>query len=238
MTTNGVLLPRFAHALAAAGLSRLTVSLDALDDHTFRAMSDTRFGVADVLAGIEAAQRAGFTRLKINTVVRAGLNDDQVPDLIERFRGTGHVIRFIEYMDVGSTNGWSADHVVPARQILAAIEKRWPVETLPATRYGEVAQRFRLADGSAEFGLITSVTQPFCGSCNRARITADGRLHTCLFSTCGVDLLPVLRGERRPGDLAGLLASRWRSRADRYSEIRGQASRPRMPAVEMSYIGG
>lgn len=238
MTTNGVLLPRFASALAAAGLDRVTVSLDALDDETFRAASDTKFDVADVLEGIDAAEAAGLGPVKINTVVRRGLNDSQVADLVDHFRWTPHVIRFIEYMDVGATNGWRLDEVMPADHILDAIAARWPVEELPARTIGEVARRYRLQDGSCEFGLISPVSQPFCGNCTRGRITADGRFHTCLFSPGGVDLMSLLRGPRRPDDLAETMAGVWHRRSDNYSETRGRDSAQQVRPVEMSYIGG
>lgn len=241
MTTNGVLLPRHAAALAAAGLDRVTVSLDAIDDAVFRRASDSPFGASAVLAGIDAARAAGFGDVKVNAVVRRGVNEHQVVPLVEHFRGTGHVLRFIEFMDVGATNGWTDADVVPAAEILAAIGARWPLEDLPVRRYGETARRLRLADGSAEIGVISSVSTPFCGTCTRARVTAEGRIHTCLFSTGGTDARALLRGPRRPGDLADLLSALWGTRSDRYSEIRAEvraAGTRRAAPVEMSYIGG
>ena len=238
MTTNGVLLGRHAAALRAAGLDRMTVSLDGIDDATFRRASDSPFGVSAVLDGIDAAVEAGFPRVKVNAVVRRGINEDQVVPLVEHFRGSGHVLRFIEFMDVGSTNGWTGSEVVPAAEIRAAIEARWPVEELPPNRHGEVAQRLRLRDGSAEVGLISSMSSPFCGTCTRARLTADGRVHTCLFSSTGTDVRGLLRGSRRPGDLHTLLRRVWGGRDDRYSEVRSALTRRADAPVEMSYIGG
>ncbi|MCM0622751.1 GTP 3',8-cyclase MoaA [Nocardioides bruguierae] len=235
MTTNGVLLPRFADDLAAAGLRRVTVSLDAVDQEIFEAASDSRFRVADVLRGVDAADAAGLGPVKVNAVIRRGLTDRQILPMIREHRGSGRILRFIEFMDVGGTNGWSRDHVVTAEEILDLIRSEWQVVELPASRYGEVAQRFMLADGSLEIGIIASVSVPFCGTCTRARVTAEGRLHTCLFSAGGVDLVPALR-HGRPGDLEGLLSSTWAGRADRYSELRSGA-RTTLP-VEMSYIGG
>ncbi len=237
MTTNGVLLPRHAGALAAAGLSRLTVSLDAIDDVVFRRASDSPFAVSAVMAGIDAAVAAGFDTVKVNAVVRRGVNEHQVVPLVEHFRGTGHELRFIEFMDVGATNGWTGSEVVPAAEIRAAIETRWRLEDLPARRHGEVARRFRLADGTAQVGIISSVSSPFCGTCTRARVTADGRVHTCLFSSRGTDLRPLLRGARHEGDLRRALAGLWNRRDDRYSELRAAGGRVEAP-VEMSYIGG
>lgn len=235
MTTNGVLLPRFARDLAAAGLRRVTVSLDAIDQDVFEEASGSRFRVADVLRGIDAADAAGLGPVKVNAVVRRGLTDSQVLPMIGEHRGTGRILRFIEFMDVGGTNGWNREQVMTAREILDLIRSEWDLVELPALRYGEVAQRLMLADGSLEIGVIASVSAPFCGTCTRARVTAEGRLHTCLFSAGGVDLVPALRGGD-PDGLRELLASTWSGRGDRYSELRSEerASAP----VEMSYIGG
>ncbi|HEX7914569.1 MAG TPA: GTP 3',8-cyclase MoaA, partial [Rudaea sp.] len=182
MTTNGVLLPKFAQVLRDAGLHRLTVSLDTLDADTFRKLSGGRGEVAEVLAGIEAAERAGFSKIKLNCVVMRGVNDAQVLDLVERFRGTGYIVRFIEYMDVGTVNHWRGDAVVPSAELIARIGARWPLESLQPNYRGEVAERYRFADGAGEVGFISSVSQPFCGDCSRARLSADGKLYTCLFA--------------------------------------------------------
>jgi cyclic pyranopterin phosphate synthase len=238
LTTNGVLLPRQAERLAAAGLGRVTVSLDALDDATFMAMNDAAVPVARVLAGIDAAAAAGLAPVKVNTVVKRGANEHAVVDLAERFRGTGHVVRFIEYMDVGTTNGWRMDDVVPAAEILEQVGERWPLEPVAPRYPGEVAGRYRYRDGGGEIGVIASVTRPFCGACTRARLSAQGELFTCLFSARGHDLRAPLRAGAGDEDLHELVGRVWARRADRYSEIRG-AETPR-PArrVEMSHIGG
>ncbi|HEV7975705.1 GTP 3',8-cyclase MoaA [Amycolatopsis sp.] len=245
LTTNGSLLPRLAPALAEAGLHRVTVSLDTIDDAVFRAMTDSRFGVGDVLAGIDAAANAGLGPVKINTVVQRGVNDGDelrgVLDLAEHFRGTGHTVRFIEFMDVGSTNGWRHDQVVPSREILAALDTRFGVEPVGPAYLGEVADRYRYRDGAGEIGFIRSVSAPFCGTCTRARLSADGKLYTCLFATAGTDLRAALRSGVTDTDLADLIAGRWRTRDDRYSEQRGAAGArpsPAGPRIEMSYIGG
>jgi cyclic pyranopterin phosphate synthase len=245
LTTNGSLLPRLAPALAEAGLHRVSVSLDTLDDSVFRAMTDSRYGVADVLAGIDAAAKAGLGPVKINTVVQRGVNDGAglrgVLGLAEHFRGTGHTVRFIEFMDVGSTNGWRHEQVVPAREILAALDTRFGIEPVGPAYHGEVADRYRYRDGAGEIGFIRSVSAPFCGTCTRARLSADGKLYTCLFATGGTDLRAALRAGITDAGLADLIAGRWRARDDRYSEQRGAAgARPASsgPRVEMSYIGG
>jgi len=237
LTTNGSLLARKAEALAAAGLRRVTVSLDALDDETFMAMNDVGFRAADVLAGIEAAAAAGLTPLKVNMVVKRGVNAHSVVPMAEHFRGTGHVVRFIEYMDVGHTNGWRMDDVVPAREILGMISARYPVEPISPDYRGEVAQRYRYVDGAGELGVIASVTAPFCGDCTRARLSAEGKLYTCLFATRGADLREVLRSPASDAELAEAISGVWRAREDRYSEIRSQVTID-LPKVEMSYIGG
>jgi cyclic pyranopterin phosphate synthase len=238
LTTNGSLLtPQKARALKAAGLQRITVSLDSLDDATFRAMNDVDFPVASVLDAIDAAEAAGLAPVKIDMVVKRGVNDDNIVPMAERFRGTGHIVRFIEYMDVGNTNGWRMEDVVSGGAIRDAIAARWPLEPAEATYFGEVAERWRYADGAGEIGIITSVTQPFCGSCTRARLSADGELYTCLFASRGFDLRKLLRSDASDDDVATAIANVWRVRDDRYSEIRSAAT-VALPKVEMSRIGG
>jgi GTP 3',8-cyclase len=237
LTTNGALLAAHAQALADAGLTRVTVSLDSLDDDTFRAMNDVDFPVERVLAGIEAAAAAGLAPVKVNVVVKRGVNEDGIVDLARHFRGSGHVLRFIEYMDVGHTNGWRLDDVVPAAGVVAAIDARWPLEPVEADYRGEVAQRYRYRDGAGEIGVISSVTQPFCGDCTRARLSADGQLFTCLFATSGHDLRAVVRSGATDDDLADALRAIWTGRSDRYSELRTLET-VEQPKVEMSFIGG
>ena len=238
LTTNGALLTRDkARALKAAGLQRITISLDSLDDAVFRAMNDVDFPVATVLEAIDAAAEAGLTPVKIDVVVQRGVNDGGIIDLLRRFRGSGHIVRFIEYMDVGNTNGWRVEDVVSGREIIETIAREWPVEPLQANYFGEVAERWRFADGSAEFGVVTSVTQPFCGSCTRARLSADGKLYLCLFAGDGHDLRSLLRGGADDETIAGVIAGHWRARDDRYSEIRFENDAT-MRKVEMSHIGG
>jgi cyclic pyranopterin phosphate synthase len=237
LTTNGSLLTRKADALAAAGLHRLTVSLDSLDEATFQAMNDVGFPVADVLAGIEAAAAAGLAPVKINMVVKRGVNDDSIVPMAGHFRGTGHIVRFIEYMDVGHSNGWRLDDVVPAAEVVGRISKRWPLQPADPNYRGEVAQRWRYADGAGEIGVISSVTQPFCGTCSRARLSAEGRLYTCLFATGGTDLRASLRAGASDAELQELIRCVWQARTDRYSEVRSEATID-LPKVEMSYIGG
>jgi cyclic pyranopterin phosphate synthase len=237
LTTNGSLLATKAAALAEAGLSRVTVSLDALDDETFMRMNDARVPVSRVLDGIAAAERAGLTPIKVNAVIRRGLNEHAVLDLAQQFRGTGQIVRFIEYMDVGATNGWRLDDVVPAREILEQIDARWPLEPMDADYRGEVAQRYRYRDGAGEVGVISSVSQPFCGDCTRARLSADGRIYTCLFASSGHDVRAVLRSGQTDADLMAFLADVWQGRSDRYSELRTLETAAQ-PKVEMSYIGG
>jgi GTP 3',8-cyclase len=237
LTTNGSLLASRAEALAVAGLHRVTVSLDALDDPTFMRMNDVGFPVARVLGGMAAADAAGLGPIKVNSVVRRGINEHAVLDLAERFRGTSTVVRFIEYMDVGHTNGWRMDDVVPAAEILARIDARWPIEPVDRDYRGEVAQRWRYRDGAGAIGVITSVSQPFCGDCTRARLSADGRLYTCLFATTGHDLRALLRGGATDADLADALRVIWTGRTDRYSELRSLETVD-LPKVEMSFIGG
>jgi cyclic pyranopterin phosphate synthase len=237
LTTNGVLLPKKAPELAAAGLHRLTVSLDSLDDEVFRAMNDADAGVDDVLVGLEAAVAAGLGPIKVNAVVQKGVNDHTVVDLAGHFRGTGHVVRFIEYMDVGTTNGWRMDHVVPSAEVVAAIGARWPLEAVEPAYSGEVARRWRYTDGSGEIGVISSVTEPFCGDCTRLRLSAEGVLYTCLFASSGVDLRTPLRDGIDDDELRSLVVEVWSGRADRYSELRS-AGTAGWEKVEMSYIGG
>ncbi len=237
LTTNASLLADRAQLLADAGLQRVTVSLDALDDPTFQAMNDVGFPVSRVLEGIAAAEAAGLGPIKINAVIRRGLNEHAIGDLAERFRGTSTVVRFIEYMDVGHTNGWRLDDVVPAAEVVAAIDARWPLEPVDSGYRGEVAQRYRYRDGSGEIGVISSVTQPFCGDCTRARLSADGQLFTCLFATSGHDLRQLIRAGATDVELAEGLRVIWTGRDDRYSELRTLET-IELPKVEMSFIGG
>ena len=237
MTTNGSRLTTLAAPLAEAGLDRVTVSLDTLDDATFRAMNDADFPVALVLEGIAAAEAAGLAPIKVNAVVKRGVNDAGVAELARRFKGTGTVLRFIEYMDVGVTNGWRLDDVVPARELVERIDAALPIEPVEPSYRGEVAKRWRYRDGAGEIGFITSVSAPFCGDCTRARISADGSLYTCLFAVAGTDLRAPLREGADDAALAALLAGVWREREDRYSEIRSAATED-LPRIEMSYIGG
>jgi GTP 3',8-cyclase len=240
LTTNASLLPRKAQALKDAGLDRITVSLDAMDDATFRSMNDVDFPVDRVLEGIAAAKSAGML-VKVNCVVKRGVNDNQIVEMARYFRGTGHVLRFIEFMDVGATNGWRMDDVVSAAEIVERIGKEFPVEPVEAQYRGEVAKRWRYQDGKGEVGIIASVTQPFCGDCTRSRISAEGKLYTCLFAVRGHDLRALIRSGATDEQLADRLAEIWRVRGDRYSELRSQSTVD--PAigeskVEMSYIGG
>ncbi len=237
MTTNASLLPRKAEALRAAGLRRITVSLDALDDDVFRAMSDVKVPVSTVLDGIRAASEAGLSPVKVNMVVKRGANEDQILPLAEYFRGSGHILRFIEFMDVGNSNGWRMDDVVTAREIRDTVDARWPLEPLDPNYTGEVANRYRYRDGEGEVGIIASVTRPFCGSCTRARITANGELFTCLFSGTGHDLREPLRAGASDEELRAMIRGIWERRADRYSELRSRATVD-LPRVEMSRIGG
>ena len=237
LTTNGALLAAKAQALKDAGLRRITVSLDSLDDDVFRAMNDVDFPVARVLDGIDAALAAGLEPVKVNVVVKRGLNEDGVLPMARHFNGTSVVLRFIEYMDVGHTNGWRLDDVVPAAEVVAAIDAEYPLEPVEPGSRGEVASRWRYRDGSGEIGVISSVTQPFCGECTRARLSADGRVYTCLFAVKGHDLRALLRGGATDEELARAVADVWSARTDRYSELRSEATAD-LPKVEMSYIGG
>jgi GTP 3',8-cyclase len=237
LTTNGSLLAGRAAALRSAGLDRVTVSLDALDDPTFMAMNDVRFPVARVLEGIAAAAAAGLAPVKINMVVKRGVNDHGVLPMARHFRGSGHIVRFIEYMDVGNSNGWRLDDVVSADEILALIDAESPLEPIAPDYLGEVAGRWRYRDGGGEIGVIASVSRPFCGDCTRARMSADGSLYTCLFASLGHDLRGPLRAGATDRELEDLVAVVWRRRDDRYSELRS-AGTVGLPKVEMSYIGG
>jgi len=240
LTTNASLLPRKAQALKDAGLDRITVSLDAMDDATFRAMNDVDFPVDRVLEGIEAARVAGLP-VKVNCVVKRGVNEKQIVPMARHFRETPHILRFIEYMDVGATNGWRMDDVVPAAEIRSLIHAEFPIEEAEANYRGEVAKRWRYKDGKGEIGIIASVTQPFCGDCSRSRLSAEGKLYTCLFAVRGHDLRALIRSGASDDDIAAKLAEIWRVRGDRYSELRSQNTLdPALdaPRVEMSYIGG
>jgi cyclic pyranopterin phosphate synthase len=237
LTTNGSLLAQKAAALREAGLERVTVSLDSLDDEVFRAMNDVDFPVERVLAGIEAAAAAGLSPVKVNVVLKRGVNEDGMLDLVRYFRGSGHVLRFIEYMDVGHTNGWRLDEVVPAAEILERIGAEFPLEEVAPEYPGEVATRYRFQDGAGEIGVIASVTRPFCGDCTRARLSADGRLYTCLFAVSGHDLREPLRSGGSDEELRRRIEGVWTVRTDRYSELRAAAT-PGASKVEMSYIGG
>ncbi len=237
-TTNGSLLTASkARALKAAGLGRLTVSLDALDDATFRAMNDVSFDVHGVLEAIEHAAQAGLSPVKINMVVKRGVNDDEVLAMARHFRGSGHIVRFIEFMDVGNSNGWRLDDVMPASQIASTIDEAYPIEPASPNYRGEVANRWRYRDGAGEIGIIASVTRPFCRGCTRARLSAEGRLYTCLFAQQGTDLRRLLRDGASDEYVAGVIASTWSRRDDRYSERRSSRT-PSLPKIEMSYIGG
>jgi len=237
LTTNGLLLPAMARDLKQAGLDRVTISLDSLDDATFGRMNGKGVGVAPVLKAIEAAQQNGFVPVKINMVVQRGVNDHEVEAMAERWRGTGVIARFIEYMDVGTTNGWRMDEVLPAREIVARINARWPLESADPTYPGEVASRWRYADGAGEIGVISSVTNTFCGDCTRARLSARGELFTCLFAGKGHDLRALLRDGSGDEALAAAIHWLWQARDDRYSELRASSSAP-LPKAEMSYLGG
>ncbi len=236
LTTNGSLLRAQARKLRDSGLQRITVSLDSLDDATFRRMNDVDFPVATVLDGIDAAHEAGLAPIKVNAVVQKGVNDDGIVDLARHFKGTGMIVRFIEYMDVGTTNGWRMDEVVTAREIAERIDRELGIEPAGANYEGEVAQRWRYRDGSGEIGIISSITQPFCGACTRARLAPEGQLYTCLFANRGHDFRSLLRNGASDDQISNFLASVWRVRDDRYSELRTAGTV--VPKVEMSHIGG
>lgn len=237
LTTNGVLLARKAASLKAAGLRRITVSLDSLDDTIFRAMNDVDVPVTEVLEGIAAAAEAGLGPIKINMVVKRGVNDREILPMVEHFRGSGHILRFIEFMDVGSSNGWRMDEVVPSAEVLRRIHAVFPLEPLDPNYRGEVAERWRFADGGGEIGVISSVTQAFCSTCTRARLSTEGHLYTCLFAQSGHDLRSLLRAGRSDAELSAAIGRIWNRRDDRYSEIR-TAETAALRKIEMSYIGG
>jgi GTP 3',8-cyclase len=237
LTTNGAALARKAPALREAGLSRITVSLDSLDETVFQAMNGVGFPLQHVLEGIGAAKDAGFSPIKLNAVIRRGLNDGGLLDLARFGRDHGHVVRYIEFMDVGTTNGWRLDDVVPASQILEVVNAEFPLEPLDPRYVGEVARRYRYRDGGGEIGLISSVSQPFCTACTRARLTADGKLFTCLFATTGHDLRSVLRASNDDAEVSAVLGRVWRQRGDRYSDERSSRTSP-TNRIEMSYVGG
>ena len=237
LTTNGALLPQKARALKAAGLRRVTVSLDALRDEVFKAMNDVDFPVQGVLDGIQAADEAGLRPVKVNMVVKRGVNDADILPMARHFKGTGKILRYIEYMDVGTTNGWRMDDVVSADEIVQTIGAALPLELLPENYRGEVARRYRYHDGSGEIGVIASVSQPFCGACTRARLSADGKLYTCLFANSGHDLRALLRAGAPDAEVERYLRGVWGVREDRYSELRTEETAV-LPKVEMSFIGG
>jgi cyclic pyranopterin phosphate synthase len=237
LTTNGSLLAQKASALKEAGLKRVTVSLDALDDETFKAMNDVNFPVESVLKGIEAASEVGLNPVKINMVVKRGINEKSILPMVRHFRNSGHILRFIEYMDVGNTNGWRLDQIVSINEILGIIDNEFPIEPLEPNYQGEVAKRWVYKDGAGEIGVIASVTSPFCGNCTRIRLSAEGRLYTCLFGTEGTDLRGLIRGGKTDDDISDFIFDLWQKRDDRYSEIRSSKT-AELKRVEMSYIGG
>ena len=240
LTTNGVLLAPVAEQLADAGLHRVTISLDSMDETVFAEMSGGRGELAKVIDGIEAAERAGLTPVKINVVVQKGVNDHTVLDVLDHFRGTGHIVRLIEFMDVGNRNGWTVSQVVPSKEVLQSIHARWPVRPVGRNYPGEGARRYSYLEGQGEIGFISSVTEPFCGSCSRARLSADGNLYTCLFATDGTDLRTPLRAGASDRELAAIIAGVWQQRADRYSETREavKSEQPLVNKVEMYRMGG
>lgn len=240
LTTNGMLLAPVAQELADAGLHRVTISLDSLDEAVFRTMSGNRGDLGKVMAGIAAAEQAGLSPIKINVVVQRGVNDHTVLDVLEHFRGTGHIVRLIEFMDVGNRNGWSIQQVVPSLETLKSIQAMWPLRPVGKNYPGEVARRYQYLDGAGEIGFISSVTEPFCGSCSRARLSADGTLYTCLFATRGTDLRAALRDSSDDQAIANILETVWLKRKDRYSELREPAAgeKPLVSKVEMYRMGG
>ncbi|HEY8609364.1 MAG TPA: GTP 3',8-cyclase MoaA [Noviherbaspirillum sp.] len=241
LTTNASLLARQAQALKDAGLKRVTVSLDALEERTFRRMNDVDFPVADVLRGIDAAHRVGLGPIKINMVVKRGMNDHQILPMARHFKGSPFILRFIEYMDVGASNGWKLDEVVPSSEVVRMISEEMPLLPVDSNYSGETAARWRYADGGGEIGVISSVTRAFCSDCTRIRLSTEGKLYTCLFATAGHDLRTLMRQGRNDEEISTVIAHLWRARADRYSEIRSLATEAlalRGPKVEMSYIGG
>jgi cyclic pyranopterin phosphate synthase len=238
LTTNGVLLAQHAAALRAAGLQRVTVSLDSLDPATFAEMAGGFGQLEEVLAGIAAARCAGLAPIKINTVLQRGVNEHQILDLVDRFRGTGIIVRFIEYMDVGNRNDWAQERVVPSQEVWARISERWPLTALESAYSGEVARRYSFDDGAGEIGFISSVTQPFCGECSRGRLSSDGKFYTCLFAADGTDLRAPLRGGASDDELLSLIRSVWQRRSDRYSELRDNLRARGVHHVEMNHVGG
>ncbi len=240
LTTNAMLLAPVAQQLVDAGLHRVTISLDSLDKKVFRTMSGGRGDLATVLDGIDAAERAGLSPIKINVVVERGVNDHTLIDLLDHFRGSGHIVRLIEYMDVGNRNGWRMNQVVPSRELLTLVQARWPLRSVGRSYLGEVARRYEYVDGQGEIGFISSVTEPFCGSCTRARLSSDGMLYTCLFATKGTDLREPIRNGAAEDELADILSRIWLQRADRYSELRRPdvAEHHALSKVEMYRIGG
>ncbi len=241
LTTNGSILRKKAAALKAAGLQRLTVSLDGLNDEIFRKMNDVDFPVADVLDGIAAAQEAGFENIKVNMVVKKGTNDHEIVSMAKHFKGSGIILRFIEFMDVGSSNGWNMQEVLPSKEVIARINEIYPLESMEPNYAGEVAQRWRYADGTGEIGVISSVTQTFCHECTRARISTDGQMYLCLFANEGFDFKTMLRSGRSDLEIANAVMNTWAQRNDHYSEIRGSHTANQSTGnrkVEMSYIGG
>jgi cyclic pyranopterin phosphate synthase len=237
LTTNAVLLPRHATALKGAGLGRITVSLDSLDEDIFQQMAGGRGSVQEVIEGITAAEAAGFKKLKINTVVQRGINDHTVPDLVDYFRNTGHTVRLIEFMDVGNVNHWDRELVVPSAELLKMIHQRWPLQPVAEQPLGETARRYAFTDGAGEIGFISSITEPFCGDCSRARITAEGLFYSCLFSARGTVLRDKIREGMGEDELVEVIRDLWSKRADRYSELRNHLPR-RQPHVEMYRMGG
>ncbi len=237
MTTNGLLLAKHAESIAAAGLHRVTVSLDGIDDDVVRKMIDTDVPVAVVLDAIDVADQAGLGPIKINTVVRRGWNENQIVPLVEHFLGTDHTVRFIEYMDVGTTNAWRSDEVIESAAILRTLSERWKLVPVQPAYRGEVATLYRFADGQGEIGFISSVSEPFCGDCSRLRLAADGTMYTCLFASTGTDIKTPMRNGASDNDIAAIISKVWSERADRYSELRGAVPLG-FPRVEMSYIGG
>lgn len=238
LTTNGAALRLKAQSLKDAGLTRVSVSLDSLDPERFQRIADVRIPLSAVLDGITAAAEAGLGPIKVNTVITRGINDDEIVSLAEHFRGTGQILRFIEFMDVGNTNGWNLDAVVPSAEIVRRISDVYPLEPSAPTREGETASRWRYLDGAGEIGVISSVSQAFCGTCSRARLSAEGKLFTCLFATEGVDLRAILRNSTGDDAVREALAGTWGRRADRYSELRSTINASTRPRIEMSYIGG
>ena len=239
LTTNGYLLAEQAKALKGAGLRRITVSLDSLDDDVFAKMNGRGFGTRRVLEGIEAAEKIGLSPIKLNTVVQKGVNDHTIVALARHFKGTGHIIRFIEYMDVGNLNGWKLDQVVPSREVVRMISEQMPLEPAEPNYIGEVAERYRYVDGTGEIGVISSVTQPFCGDCTRARLSTDGKLFTCLFASQGTDLKTPMRKGASDSELEALISRVWFGRTDRYSELRALlTAKPSSEKIEMYQIGG